>query len=262
LTEIHSLACVDPNAELGENVKIGPFCVVEAGVKIGDGTVLESHVCVKTDTAMGKENYIAQGVILGGDAQVRALNPDFRTYLEIGDRNVLREYVTVHRAMKNGNSTRIASDCYLMAYTHIAHDCQIGNFVTMANSVGLAGHTTVEDLVTFGGMVGVHQFTRIGKAAMVGGMAQITRDVPPFCIVTQRDEVMDINAVGLRRVGVTQQDRLALHKAVKILFKSQIGLSNAIETVRREVPITEQVAYLLEFEERRFRGKNGRGDQP
>lgn len=262
MAKIHALAVVDSSAQIADDVEIGPFCIVEADVTLGAGTILDSHVVVKSGSVLGENNFVAQGAILGGDAQYRALNPDHQTHLKIGNRNVIREYVTIHRAIKDGSLTEVGDDCYLMAYTHIAHDCRIGNFVTMANSIGLAGHVTVEDLVTFGGMVGVHQFARIGKAAMIGGMSGISRDVPPFCIVANRDMVMDINAVGLRRAGVTQPARTALHKAVKILYKSQMSLTNAIATVRREVPSTPEVEYLLAFEERRFKGKNGRGDQP
>lgn len=262
MAKIHPLACVDSNAEIAADVEIGPFCVVEANVQIGAGTILESHVCIRGGTRLGEENKIAQGAILGGDPQFRSFSSEQNSMLVIGDRNVIREYVTIHRGSADGKQTRVGNDCFLMAYTHIGHDGNIGNGVTMANSVGLAGHVTVEDLVTFGGMAGVHQFARIGKAAMVGGMASITRDVPPFCIVANRDDVLDINAIGLRRIGVSAQNRLALHKAVKLLFKSELGLTNAIATVRREVPMTPEVEYLLTYEERRFRGKNGRGDQP
>jgi UDP-N-acetylglucosamine acyltransferase len=133
----------------------------------------------------------------------------------------------------------------------------------MANNVGVAGHVTIEDYATFGGMVGVHQFARIGKAAMVGAMSGIGRDVPPYTLVTGIEQkVLDINAVGLRRLGVSAQARLALHKAVKLLFKSELGLTKAMDLVRREVPQTDEVLYMLSFEERRFKGKNGRGDQP
>lgn len=259
---IHELSFVDPQAELAEDVIVGPFCYVEREVRIGAGTRLDSHVTVKGPTTIGAENFIAQGAVLGGDPQDRRYRGE-RTFLSIGDRNVIREYVTIHRGTGEGKSTVIGNDCYLMAYCHLGHNVTLEDGVTMANNVGLAGHVTVETLATFGGMVGVHQFARIGKAAMVGAMSGINRDVPPFTTVAGREqEVLDINAVGLRRLGVSQSARLALHKAIKLLFKSRLGLTKAIETVRREVPLTEEVQYLLAFEERRFRGKMGRGDQP
>lgn len=263
MTKIHPLSVVDPQAELGEGVEVGPFCYVEAGVRLGANTTLDSHVTVKSNTSLGEGNFVGQGTVLGGDPQDRKFTAEQSTYLEIGDRNVIREYCTIHRATGDGKKTVIGDDCYLMAFTHVGHNGTLGNFVTMANYSGLSGHVTVEDMVTIGGMVGVHQFVRIGRSAMVGGMSGISRDVPPFTIVSGRDMVVvDINAVGLRRIGISQENRLALHKAVKLLFKSELGLTHAIETVRREVPMTPEVEYLLAFELRRFKGKNGRGDQP
>ncbi len=263
MAKIHSLAVVDPKAELADDITVGPFSFIEAGVVVGSGCHIDSHVTLKAGTILGCDNSVAQGTVLGGDPQDRKFGEDQNTLLVIGDRNVIREYCTIHRATGDGKQTTIGSDCYIMAYTHVGHNGTIGNFVTLANNVGLAGHVTIEDYVTFGGMVGVHQFCRIGKSAMVGAMSGVGRDVPPFTVAAGRDlVVLDINAVGLRRMGITQEGRLALHKAVKLLFKSQLGLTRAIETVRREVPMTAEVEYLLAFEEHRFKGKNGRGDQP
>lgn len=262
MTQIHPSSVVDPAAELGDDVRVGPFCYVEPGVQIGARTVLDSHVTVKSNTTLGEDNFIAQGTVLGGDPQDRKFTSAQTTYLVVGNRNIIREYGTLHRATGDGKSTVIGDDCYLMAFVHVGHNGRVGNFVTLANNVGLSGHVTIEDYVTIGGMTGIHQFVRVGKAAMVGGMSGASRDVPPFTILSGRDVIVDINAVGLRRIGITQEARLALHKAVKLLFKSELGLTNAIETVRREVQMTPEVEYLLAFEERRFRGKNGRGDQP
>lgn len=262
MPEVHALACVDPRAELADDVVVGPFCNIEAEVKIGPGCILDSHATIKSGTTMGAKNYVGQGAVLGGDPQDRKFGRDQQTYLVIGDNNMFREYVTVHRATGDGKTTTVGNNILMMAYSHLGHNGTIHDNVTIANNVGLSGHVTVEELVTIGGMVGVHQFARIGKAAMVGGMSGVSRDVPPFVILSGRDDVLDINAVGLRRIGVGQEQRLALHKAVKLLFKSELGLTNAIETVRRELPMTPEIEYLLAFEERRFRGKNGRGDQP
>lgn len=228
---------------------------------IGSGTVIDSHATVKNWTTVGKNNYIGQGSVIGGDPQDRKYDNE-PTYLTIGDNNIFREYVTIHRATGEGKSTIIGNDCFIMAYCHIGHNCHVYDKVTIANSVGVAGHVTIEELANIGGMSGIHQFCRIGKVAMVGGFTKITRDVPPFCLVDGADEeVRDINAVGLRRLGVTQDERLALHKACKLLFKSKIGLTNALEIVREEVMQTKEVQYLVAFEERRFSGRNGRGDQ-
>jgi UDP-N-acetylglucosamine acyltransferase len=261
LPRIHSTASVHPSAEVADDVVVGPFSIIEDRVHIGHSCELEGHVTVKSGTWIGDNNKIGEGAVLGGDPQDRKYAGE-PTFLEIGNDNVIREYVTIHRATGEGKYTRVGNDCFIMAYCHLGHNVILGNTITIANSVGLSGHVTVEDLVTIGGMTGVHQFVRIGKIAMVGGFSKITRDVPPFMLVDGTDErVHDINAVGLRRMGITPESRLALHKACKLLYKSQLNLTTAMETVRREVIVTPEVEYLLAYEERRFRGKNGRGDQ-
>ncbi|MBN9503555.1 MAG: acyl-ACP--UDP-N-acetylglucosamine O-acyltransferase [Armatimonadetes bacterium] len=262
MPQIHPLSVVDPMAELADDVIVGPFCDVQAGVILGAGTKLDSHVTIKGGTTIGERNYFGQGSIIGGDPQDRKYKGE-PTYLTIGDDNFFREYVTIHRATGEGQSTRVGNHCYFMAFVHLGHNVVVEDGVTMANSVGVSGHCTIEELATLGGMVGLHQWVRVGKVSMVGGMSGITRDVPPFMIVEGRDcEVRDINAVGLRRYGISSEGRMALHKACKLLYKSQLGLTNAIETVKREVAVTPEVQTLIDFELRRFKGKNGRGDQP
>ncbi|HVL40381.1 MAG TPA: acyl-ACP--UDP-N-acetylglucosamine O-acyltransferase [Fimbriimonadaceae bacterium] len=262
MANVHPLAFVHPKAELAEDVRVGPFCFVEEGVVIGSGCRLDSHATVKTGTTIGANNVVGAGAVLGGDPQDRKYQGE-PTFLQIGDDNVFREYVTVHRATGEGHYTRVGSDCYIMAYCHLGHNVTVHDHVTIANSAGISGHVTIEELVTIGGMVGIHQYVRVGRASMVGGFTKLTRDVPPFCVVEGVDEqVRDINAVGLRRIGIAAPDRLALHKAVKLIFRSQLGMANAIETVRRELPATQEIVYLIAFLERLRRGKNGRGDQP
>ncbi len=261
MAQIHATAVVDPKANLASDVVVGPFCFVESGVQLGEGTKLDSHVTIKGGTTLGARNFVGQGAILGGDPQDRKYKGE-PTYLHIGDDNVFREYVTLHRATGEGKSTTVGSRCYLMAFCHLGHNCTVMDDVTMANEVGVSGHVTIESMVTIGGKTGIHQFVRVGKIAMVGGMSRIVRDVPPYMLVEGMEQVVhDINAVGLRRIGVTSDSRLALHKACKLMFKSQLGLTHAIETVRREVRMTPEVEELIKFSERLFHGKNGRGDQ-
>ncbi len=253
---------MDPKAELADDVVVGPFCYVEEAVHVGRGTKLDSHVTIKRNTHVGSNNYFGQGSVIGGDPQDRKYRGE-PTYLRIGDNNVFREYVTLHRATGEGNSTTIGDNCFLMAYCHLGHNVVVQDAVTMANSVGVSGHVTIETMATIGGMVGVHQYARVGTVAMVGGFGRVVRDVPPFMLFDSTNEVVaDINAVGLRRMGVTQQTRLALHRACKLLFKSQLGLSTALGAVRREIPSSEELDYLIAFLERLYGGKNGRGDQP
>ncbi|CAN5556279.1 acyl-ACP--UDP-N-acetylglucosamine O-acyltransferase [soil metagenome] len=262
MPNIHPLALVDPTAELADDVTVGPYCLIEGGVKIGARTRLESHSIVKTGTTLGEDNVIGHGAVLGAGPQDRKYAGE-ETFLKIGDRNVFREYVTLHRATGEGNSTIVGDDNFIMAYSHVGHNGHLGNFITIANSCALAGSVTVEDMVTIGGLVGIHQFCRVGKTAMIGGYTKINRDVPPFMLVDGLDQqVHDINAIGLRRIGVTSQQRQALHKACKLIYKSNLGLTNALETVIREVPSTPEIEYLIEFERCRFNGKNGRGNQP
>ena len=261
MPQIHSLAYVDSTAKIADDVVIGPFCYIESGAVIGKGCHLESHVTIKKWTEIGENNYIAQGAVLGGDPQDAKYQGE-ETYLIVGNNNIIREYVTLHRATGEGKSTVIGNDCFIMAYCHVGHNCTLHDKVTMANSVGISGYVTVEERATIGGMCGIHQFCRIGKIAMVGGFTKITKDVPPFMLVDGLDqEVKDINAVGLRRIGITADDRLALHKACKFLYKSQLGTKSAVEIIIAEVPQTAEVEYLLEFERRRAQGRNGRGDQ-
>ncbi|MFZ4507140.1 MAG: acyl-ACP--UDP-N-acetylglucosamine O-acyltransferase [Fimbriimonas sp.] len=262
MARIHPLSYVDPGAELGEDVEVGPFCYVESDVVIGARTRLDAYVQIKRHSFIGADSFLGKGAVIGSDPQDRKFKGE-RSFVRIGDRTILREYVTVHRSSGEDTETYIGNDCFLMAYVHIGHNVTVGNHVTMANSTGVSGHCVIEDLVTLGGMTGVHQWCRIGKVSMVGGMTKVSRDIPPFMLVEGAEQtVHDINAVGLRRMGVTPPVRLALHKACKLLFKSQLGLTNAIATVRREVPCFEEVEYLLRFEEQRFKGKNGRGNQP
>jgi UDP-N-acetylglucosamine acyltransferase len=260
VARVHALALVDPAAELHDSVVVGPFCIVEAGAVIGADSVLESHAKVCKNTTVGERNVIMQGAVIGERPQDKKFH-DEPSYLVVGNDNTFREYVTVHRATGEGKTTRVGNGNYLMAYSHVGHNATIHNHVTMANGVALGGHVVVEDFVNIGGLSAVHQKARVGKVAMIGGMSRIARDVPPFMITNGADpEVHDINAVGLRRYGITPQSRMALHKACKLLYKSQLGLGNAIEIVLREVPITEEIEYLIQFERDRSLGKNGRAN--
>lgn len=261
VTSIHPTAIVDPKAELDEGVKIGPYCIVEADVRIGKGTSIEAYVAVQSGTTIGERNTIAHGAIIGGAPQDRKYQGQ-DTYLKIGDENVIREFCTIHRATGEGNTTIIGNRNYLMSYCHVGHNVALGDDITMANSVGLSGHVTIENLVTIGGMTGIHQFVRVGTMAMVAGFAKIVRDVPPYMLVQGApQDVVDINAIGLRRIGISQPDRLALHKACKFLFKSGLALTHAIEIVEREVAPTKEVQNLVKFLQRIEHGKGGRGDQ-
>lgn len=259
MAKIHPSSFVDPKAELADSVEVGPFCVIEEGVQIGENCKIESHAVFKSGCIIGNNNTFAEGVIIGGDPQDHKYQGQ-EAILRIGNDNKIREFVTLHRGVIDYGETKIGDRNFIMAYSHVGHNSLVMDDVTITNSCGISGHVTIEHMAVIGGMCGIHQFVRVGRNAMVGGMSKLTKDVPPFMIV-QGQQVIDINAVGLRRMGVTQEKRLALHKACRLLFNSQLGLSNALEIVKREVNMTEEVEYLIAFLERLPKGKNGRGDQ-
>lgn len=259
---IHSTALVDPTAELGENVSIGPFCVIGRNVRIGQGTSLESHVVVEPFTTLGDECQIRQSVVLGGPPQDHKYRGE-RTFLHIGSRNIIREFSTIHRATGEDQATRIGDDNMIMAYCHIGHNSELGSGIIMANMVGISGHCLVEDRVVFGGIVGIHQFVRIGKFAMIGGMSKVVTDVPPFTMADGRPtEVVGLNVLGLRRAGIPPKVRAGLKQAFRLLYRSGLNLSQGIEAAYNEVDPSEERDYLLEFLTSIRRGFGGRGNDP
>lgn len=246
-TIIHETAIVHPTAEFGTGVEVGAFSIIGESVKIGDGTLIEPRVIIEPWTTVGSECRICTGVILGGRPQDQKFSNE-RSYLTIGDRNIIREYVTIHRATGEEKMTVIGNENMLMAYCHIGHNCAIGNGIMMANAVGISGHVIVEDKAVFGGMVGVHQFVRIGKLAMIGGYSKVVQDIPPFMMADGRPtKVYDLNVIGLRRSGIPSKVRSGLRQAYKLLYRSNLNLSQAIETIETEVEPSAERDYLLAF---------------
>jgi UDP-N-acetylglucosamine acyltransferase len=229
---IHPLAVVSPHAEIGENVRIGPFCVVEPGVVLGDGCHLASRVTVKSGTILGRDNLVLEGTVLGGMPQHIHM-PEYPGTVTIGDGNVLRENVTVHRAMQAGNVTTIGSRCLLMVGSHVAHDCRVGDGVIITNNAMLGGHVAVDDKAYISGGVAVHQFCRIGRLAMVGGLARVRQDVPPFVTIDGGSTmVVGLNKVGLRRAGFSAQDFLQLKHAYRVIYRSGLAWEEMLEALR------------------------------
>jgi UDP-N-acetylglucosamine acyltransferase len=254
VTQIHPTAIIDPAAVLGEDVQIGPFCIVEADTEIGAGTVLESHVVVRRWTKLGENNLLKAGAILGGDPQHLAYRGE-RTELVIGDTNWFGEHATMHRASTPEDITTIGNNNYFMAYSHVGHDCRVGNYVVMTNCAGLAGHCTVEDRAILGGYSGVHQGVRVGRLAMLGGGALVGQDVAPFLIIQgMPGRPRGLNLVGLQRNGVDQAARKSLQKAYSILFLPGLSLPNAVAKVRAEVTMTPELEQQLAFIEASQRG--------
>lgn len=244
---IHETAIVHPKAELGAGVQIGAFSIVDHDVRIGDGTTIEPHAMIEPWATIGADCRICAGAILGGRPQDHKFKGE-RSFLTVGERNIIREYVTIHRATGEDNVTRIGDDNMLMAYCHIGHNCSLGDGIMMANNVGISGHVIIEDKAVFGGMVGVHQFVRIGKLAMLGGYSKVVQDVPPFMMADGRPtKVYDLNVIGLRRNGAPPKVRSGLRQAYKLLYRSNLNLSQAIETIENEIEPSAERDYLLEF---------------
>lgn len=244
---IHSSAVVSESARLGENVTIGPYCVIGDEVEIGDGSIIGPHAVIEKWTSLGKECRVYQFASVGAPPQDLKFKGE-RSYTVIGDRTTIREGATIHRATGEGNETRIGSDCLLMAYIHVAHNCTLGNHVIMSNLASCAGHAIVEDRVVIGGMAGVHQFVKIGRNAMVGGMSKLVQDVVPYTIVDGHPaKVVGLNNVGISRAGIPLEARRLIKKAYKILYRSGLSLAEAIAVIEQEVDSCEEVEHFLRF---------------
>jgi UDP-N-acetylglucosamine acyltransferase len=233
---------------LGSNVRIGPFCVVEAGVVLGDGCQLVGRVTVKSGTVLGRDNTVMEGSVLGGMPQ-HVHMPEHPGVTVIGEGNVFRENTTVHRALEAGHETRIGDRCLFMVGAHVAHDCILGDGVIMTNGSMLGGHVTIGNKAYISGNVAVHQFCRIGRLAMIGGLARITRDVPPFIMLDGgTDMVVGLNKVGLRRAGFTPSEVLQLKAAYRIIYRSGLAWEEMLDTLRQRFvsgPAAEFLPFFL-----------------
>ena len=225
---IHPTAVISPRAELASDARIGPYVVIEDDVVIGEGCEIASHVVIKQFTRLGRGNRVFEHAVLGGLPQDLKFKGE-KTRLIIGDDNLIREGVTLHRANGEGEATRVGSRNFLMIGVHIAHNCIVGDDNIFANEVALAGHITVEDHAFLSNNVGCHQFVRIGRYAMIGGKSKIVQDVLPFFITDGNPpRVRGLNAVGLKRAGFSTDERRALKEAYRILFRNNLALEDAL----------------------------------
>ncbi len=257
MARIHPTAIVEPDCELADDAEIGPYSVIRCGSKVGAGAVVDAHVLLEY-TSVGDGCRIGFGAAVGGAPQDQRYR-DEPTRVILGKRTVVREYVTIHRATGEGNVTRVGDDCLLMASTHLGHNCQVGNSVTISTLSGMSGHTVIEDRVIIGGMVGSHQRVCVGKLAMVSGLSKLSQDVPPFSLVDGKPaRVVGPNVVGLQRAGLSPEAVQALRQAFKIIYRSSLGASEALERVREELGEVPEVTYLVEFLERVRLGRYGR----
>ena len=246
-TNIHPSAVIAKSARIGENVTIGPYCVIGDEVEIGDGSIIGPHAVIERWTTLGKGCRVFQFASVGEEPQDLKFKGE-QSSTVIGDRTIIREGATIHRATGEGNETRIGSDCLLMAYIHIAHNCTLGNRVIMSNLASCSGHATVEDRVVIGGMAGVHQFVKIGRNAMVGGMSKLVQDVVPYTLVDGHPaKVVGLNNVGISRAGIPLESRRLIKQAYKILYRSGLSLPEAIAVIEQDVDSCEEVEHFLRF---------------
>jgi len=253
---IHPTAIVDPSAKVPASCSIGPYCVISADVEMGERCQLVSHVVVGGPTRLGSDNQIYPFAVVGGDPQDVTYNGE-QTRLEIGDRNMIREYVTITRGtLKGGGITRVGNDTLIMAYTHIGHDSVIGDHAMLINGATLAGHVTVEEWAVVGALCPVHQFVRIGAHAYIGGGTTITQDVLPYSMTSaERDtHAFMLNRVGLQRRGFSKERIASLHHAFKVLLASKLNTSQALQKLRAEGELGDDVESLVRFIETSQRG--------
>ena len=245
---IDPTAIIDSKAELDTDVSIGPFSVIGADVKIGAGTVIGSHVVIKGPTSIGKDNRIYQFTSIGEDPQDKKYAAEI-TRLEIGDRNTIREYTSMHRGTKQDRSlTKIGSDNLFMAYTHVAHDCIIGDHVIMANGASLAGHVHLHSHAILGGFTLVHQFTQIGQYSFAAMGSAITQDIPPFVMVGGKPtRPHGINSVGMERNGISPEDIRLIRKAYKIIYKTNLRLEDAIDQMEDLAGESNELSDMVSF---------------
>jgi UDP-N-acetylglucosamine acyltransferase len=251
---IHPTAIVHPAAEIGEGAEIGPYCVVGENVKIGPRTKLLAHVVVGGHTTLGSETVVYPFCSLGLASQDRKYRGE-PSFTSIGDRTTIREYVSVNRATGEGQVTSVGDDTLLLAYVHIAHNCRIGNNVTMSSTAQLAGHVVIEDHATIGGQTGVHQFVRIGEHAMVGGLSGVRGDVPPYVLVAGNPaQPFGLNSVGLRRAGFAPEVLAELKECYKLMYRSGHNVTQAVEALRSAVKTSEGKHFLAFVETDTERG--------
>ncbi len=255
MTNIHPTAIVHTTAELGTNVILVPYAIIEDRVVIGDNTKIDAFAQIKSYTTIGKNNHIFSYAYVGGAPQDLKYKGS-PTTLEIGDDNIIREYVTIHRGTEDGGGiTKVGSGCLIMAYAHIAHDCKIGNRVIMANAATLGGHVIVEDNAVIGGLCAVHQFVRIGRYAYIGGMTGVAQDVPPYTLIAgERGKMHGLNIIGLKRHGFSEEKLKKLKRAYKLLWRSGLRREEAIKKIFEEIGEDPEVMYLVEFVKKSQRG--------
>jgi UDP-N-acetylglucosamine acyltransferase len=254
MTQIHPTAIVAPDARLGEGVEVGPFAIVGEGCEIGDGAVVGPRATLERNVRLAANVRIGIGSVLGGDPQDLKFGGE-QTYVEIGEGTTVREYATINRGTAQSGKTTVGRNCFVMSYVHLAHDCHVGDNVILVNGSQLAGHVVVEDYAIISGLTAVHQFVRIGRHCFIGGASRVAQDVPPFIkAVGNPVKLFGLNSIGLQRRGFAEEVVRELKRAYRILFRSELNLTQAIQRARAELQPLPEVEQLLSFMERTQRG--------
>ena len=254
MSEIHPTAVIQEGARIGEGCRIGPYCVIGPNVILGTGCELSSHVVIDGHTEIGSENTFYPFASIGLRTQDLKWDRG-TTWTRVGSNNTFREYVTVHSATADGDATVIGSHNNLLAYTHVAHDCQLGDHIIMSNVGTLAGHVIVEDRAIVGGLAAVHQFCRIGTMSIIGGCSKVVQDVPPYMMVDGNPAATrTLNKEGLKRNGVNEDTQKSMRQAYRVLFRSEQTFTNAVKQVRADVATSPELEHLLAFIESSERG--------
>jgi UDP-N-acetylglucosamine acyltransferase len=257
---IHPTAIVSPEADLAPDVEVGAYVIIEGRVRVGTGCILRPYAHLCGPLTMGHGNQVFTGVVLGEQPQHLKYNGE-PTGVEIGDNNIFREHVTVHRATSHSWTTRIGSHNLFMVNSHVAHDCSIGNRCILANGALVGGHCVLEDNVYLSGNCGVHQFVRIGRLALLSGCSITTKDIPPFAMQQGVNNIVAVNVVGMRRAGMTAPHITAVRRAFHVLFREHLTLPTAVARVEQELPAIEPIAELLTFIRHSARGINTMRDR-
>ena len=251
---IHPTALISPDAKIGNNVEIGPFAIVGDGCEVGDGCVLGARVTLERNVKLAPRVKVGVGSVLGSDPQDLKFKGE-ETWVEIGEGTTIRECATINRGTSYSHRTTVGRDCFIMSYVHLAHDCQVGNNVIISNATQLAGHIVVEDFAIISGVSAAHQFVRIGAHSFVGGCSRIAKDVPPYLkAVGNPVKLYGLNSVGLQRRGFPEETVRELKRAYRLLFRSELNVSQALERARAELTQTPEVVHFLEFIEQSDRG--------
>ncbi len=243
---IHPTAVISPGAELGREVEIGPYAVIEDHTVIGDGCFIDAHAKIARYTELGPRCRVYLGALVGEEPQDHRFQPGTVAWTRIGSDTTIREYVTIHRSPFEGGETRVGSHTLLMAFVHLGHDVRIGDGVTIANQTAVSGHVVIEDRAVLSGFILIHQFCRIGTLAMIGARVIVTQDVPPYCLLAESGHICGPNTVGLRRAGFSPELRTGIRRAIKTYFYRGLNSHNALAEITAE-PHSPEVAHFVEF---------------